>query len=613
MLRELDALSRRLRAQDVLVPEGYQPRTPTWIIEVEVDGKGRLVNDQPYRPQEIRPLLAPKQRRSGQIGPGNLKTDLLFDDARYVLGIADPGQERQAALAHDGFVALVERAHAETQDADVSADLGAILQFLKQPLDEAIRTKIQPRDLVTFVCRGDVFPFQEPAVRDFWAAYLATEYLVEAEAACGICGTFGRMLRTLPTGLSELGQGCQLTSFNQGAFRSYGRLQTTNAPLCYPCASRAIGALKHLLSDLRYHVWVARDDSRGARSQPLRNQVAVFWIKESAAIDAGGVEIDPQVALAAILRGDVEDRSAVQFSPAPELTQLGDLLRIPWTAHEAATLRDPAGFCLAILSANKARLVVREWISTSLDAVVGHLQAFMLASTITAPEGTAPRPFSIPVLLDAARPSSPNILRGLLRTAYLGTPPPEALLDAAVQRFRIPETLRPKQPGPKTHRDLHALAATIKLVLTHRKEGEAAMATLDERRAAPAYLCGRLLALLEEAQRRASSGRINASLVDRFYGAASATPGATLSQLLIRAQSSHLAKIRRENRGFIILDQALTDILGQLDRAGGFPRRLSIHEQGEFALGFYQQRAAFQAARPHHGASTQAPSTGGTP
>ena len=110
------------------------------------------------------------------------------------------------------------------------------------------------------------------------------------------------------------------------------------------------------------------------------------------------------------------------------------------------------------------------------------------------------------------------------------------------------------------------------------------MAELDKERKNPAYLSGRLLAVLEEAQKRASSYTLRRTLVDRFYGAASTTPAATFGVLLRLSTTAHLPKVGQE-------------ILSRLDEAGGFPRTLNLVGQAEFALGFYHQRAHFRANR----------------
>ena len=124
------------------------------------------------------------------------------------------------------------------------------------------------------------------------------------------------------------------------------------------------------------------------------------------------------------------------------------------------------------------------------------------------------------------------------------------------------------------------------------------MQRLDPYHIQPAYISGRLLALLEEIQRRAAGGKLNTTLVDRFYGVAATAPAATFGPLLKLAETAHLPKIRRENRGIGRMKEVLGEIMNRLDEAGGFPRTLSLQSQGEFALGFYHQRAALAYKEP---------------
>jgi CRISPR-associated protein Csd1 len=109
---------------------------------------------------------------------------------------------------------------------------------------------------------------------------------------------------------------------------------------------------------------------------------------------------------------------------------------------------------------------------------------------------------------------------------------------------------------------------------------------LDKQQTDPAYLCGRLLAVLARAQ--AQTTKPGAGVVDRFYGAASSTPAAVFGALLRSAQH-HLAK-----REASYLSRDIEEICAKL---GTFPRTLSLQEQGLFALGFYHQRQAFFSPR----------------
>lgn len=117
------------------------------------------------------------------------------------------------------------------------------------------------------------------------------------------------------------------------------------------------------------------------------------------------------------------------------------------------------------------------------------------------------------------------------------------------------------------------------------------MEKLDPSYGSSAYLCGRLLAVLEEAQLRASSFRLNRTIVDRFYGSASTAPAATFGGLVRLATTAHLPDVGKE------VNQLTETVLAQLDDVGGFPKTLTLTQQAEFALGFYHQRAAFRKGR----------------
>jgi CRISPR-associated protein Csd1 len=107
-----------------------------------------------------------------------------------------------------------------------------------------------------------------------------------------------------------------------------------------------------------------------------------------------------------------------------------------------------------------------------------------------------------------------------------------------------------------------------------------------------AYHCGRLLAELEATQ-RAAIGKINASLTDRYYGAASSNP-ATAFPPLMRGARAHLSKLRKNQAGTCnALEERIEEITSHLS---DFPKTLTMQHQGLFALGYYHQRAANRAA-----------------
>ena len=118
--------------------------------------------------------------------------------------------------------------------------------------------------------------------------------------------------------------------------------------------------------------------------------------------------------------------------------------------------------------------------------------------------------------------------------------------------------------------------------------------SLDNTNADPGYLLGRLFAVLERAQERANPG-INATIRDRFYGAASGTP-LVVFPLLIKLKNHHIAKL--ENKGEAVnLEKQIGEIMVKLDATKAFPGHLDLQQQGRFAVGYYHQRQDFFTRR----------------
>lgn len=102
----------------------------------------------------------------------------------------------------------------------------------------------------------------------------------------------------------------------------------------------------------------------------------------------------------------------------------------------------------------------------------------------------------------------------------------------------------------------------------------------------PAYHCGRALALFARLQ-RAALGDVNAGVVQRYYTAASQTPGLVLGRLTANAKN-HLGKLDSSEA-----EKYEGELAGIMSCIGDFvPRTLTLEEQSLFALGYYQQLAA---------------------
>ena len=571
MLYELIELAAKLQREKKLPPISYKPKSINWIID--------LGGDQPYlkgpfRRGEYRLVEAPFRLRQGKVTEENIKPYLLADDGRYVLGIPEsPEKADEAELMHKGYVRLIEEAYEKTK----LKELKKVLDFLYSPMKNAFREQIGAKDIVTFQDDEESLIFEKREIQTFWAEYLASDLLSDDECDCSVCGKRSAYVRYLPNPVQLFGQSCQLTSFNNPSFESMGKTQTNNVPVCFGCATLVVDTLNYLIREDQHHTSLYISDRN-----ILQSQMAIYWVDDQ--IEGRGcIQLDEKL-FASPIEQWLFDEETNQRTPPPELKQLEELLALPKTGREQALHLDKTFFHMAVLSANKARLVIREWIHTSISQLLMHLERYVAAVRIVQPTGEKGYLLPLGVLIRAVD-MSPGLVRQCLRMIYQGALPPAELLPLALQRFRSLKVLS----DPKETWRYHSSASLIKLVLTYGKEEANTMQSLNNHCLQPAYICGRLLAVLEEIQRRASGYRIGSTIVDRFYGAASTAPALTFGSLLRLSTTAHLPKVSVE------LGRLLEEVMKQLDEAGGFPTIFNLREQAEFALGFYHQRAEFRS------------------
>ncbi|NPV58449.1 MAG: type I-C CRISPR-associated protein Cas8c/Csd1 [Actinobacteria bacterium] len=588
MLAALRQLADRLETEGILLPPNYKLRQPVWHFNFTEGDISFLDRSGPYKKGDysagIKEICAPDCQRSGK----DPQPFLLVDQARYVFGIADRGKEEDSKRRHQDYLDLLKRAVEKTGDPSFEA----IYHFLTSLVSNipGILEKIKPEEIVAFKI-GENNPCLNPAIIEFWNSHLEEDASART-AVCLVCGNEQPILRKLPREIVVLGQKCVISSFNDSAYLSYGKQQTENAPMCFTCANKIISSLDYLTKSPKAEIH--RRIIMNNPKRPIHNQLAVFWLKERQeinSINSSGRNISIEELLGVALTSEPTSE------PPASLSQLESLLEIPWTGSTTPLGLPENRFYLALLSANKARLVLRTWIDASLGEIKENLGRYIKSLKIVDPYGGRVKAFSIPELIEALDVEDPSIVGKLIRTAFMGLPPPFSLLSEALRSIHNPSVFNSIKQ--KDIFRLHAVMASLKHSLLYRKGEEEMklMETLDPERNRIAYLCGRLLAILEEAQRRASGTKLNRTLVDSFYASASSSPSSYLGLLLNRSHTSHLSKIRKDGKDYTGLTKLLEDVLSRIDNEGGFPARLDPREQAEFALGFYHQRADFRAKR----------------
>lgn len=565
--------------------------------------------------------------RSGTPAVDNLKPYLLADKAMYSLAVPGKGGKERADLVHGGFMDMLRRSFQQTSNKDARSVYNFLSKELKtDKVQKQIKSNgIKADDWIAFRTDPKEYFYDDDQTANAWEKYLEEE-CTSVDAECCICGRKKKTLRIYPWQISFFGYSCPISSFNAESFESFGQSQTSNSPTCFDCAGTATQILQNLINNERYHAVLSKDEAKGAGKIPLKNQMAVFWTKDEfapAQVDET-ITIDFEELQKTILEAPVVEEN---LNPPPHEEQLRRLCKYAWTPRMVFREIQDNAFYLAVISPNKSRLVLREWVEVSLVNLLRNVGRYADALTIVSPDGQKAWAPPIPVIFEALKPvktllsrrdddvfipqkQDVSILLGLLRCCYIGALPPQSLLERAVMRFRVfgkePETLKQKL---RLEARRMALAAAMKLVLVYpclkeaEKKGKETyekevkrMEQLDENEGRQSYLCGQLLAILEEIQNQhAYPKRLNTTLVDRFYGTASTAPQSVFGSLLSMATKAHMPKLRKKRfKRHDELEILLENLNEKIMAAHGFPKILNMREQAEFALGFYAQRAKFR-------------------
>ncbi len=563
----------------------------------------------------------------------------LADEASYALGkdTDDKGKkDDRASDKHASFVALLEKIQAtESVGENLREATGQILKAIRQGwLEKDARyNDINSKDWVAFeLSYGPLAGkrlFTLPEARAFWVAEAQERIAVRDSAnnivmgECAVCGQNKPLIGRIPVGVKLISKPGPLHSLNASAFVS-GRTDTKgHNNLCYECGDTASRAFNALASDKEHRRIIVMDKSVGGKVKldSLRNQVALFWIEKGSQplpqtdfdfFSVMGDLMKPVSASNDDLEEDSEEKPKTKAKkgkqadvdvPRPQatLSQLSNFLNIRYQATNYMTNLDGAKFALAIFSPNVGRTALRQWLYKDLDKVIPNARLYLNATKINSSWGETGEPQSINALMEAIDSKNPNLTRDLISTAYEGTLPPQEMQAAAVRRF---VTLMVKGQQDKQlaewqrQRHLHSLAAALKLSLFYKairesEGGQTYMTGVEKLHNDAAYLCGRMLAILEEAQQvytyRQYKKRLKTTGVQRSFGSASATPFVVLTNLLKLATKAHMPKAGK------YLNTELEQLVAQITAQGGYPNSLDIAGQGRLGLGYWHQRGEIRA------------------
>lgn len=568
ILQELYSYYQRINddPESGVAPPGYSPQNISWALVLDSDGNLVQV-------QDIRDTTGKKPRPvsmmvpEGVIRAVNIAANFLWDNTGYVLGADDKGKPERSQKTFEAFRAWQH----EIGDGVDDEGMRAVLRFLDawDPADAPSLEgweEIVGTNLVFRLVDERRNIHDRPLVRNAWINAWASGANDRGdeppqEQVCLITGkraTVARLHNKIKGVRDAQTMGAAIVSFNLDTFTSYGKEQSYNAPVGPYAAFAYTTALNHLL----------RFESR--QKIQIADATTVFWAERTTPVES--------------FLGFVMDPRESNLSEEETATTVGTYLQSVRSGKQPEGIDESIRFHILGLAPNASRLAVRFWHSgtvADLDSALG--QHFRDLEIVREYDNELEFPGIWHLLIETAPQHKsenikPTLAGAMTRSILTGAAYPSYILAALVDRIRADGKLG------------YYRAALIKAVLTRNARIQSkpmeVTKVLNESSTNVAYRLGRLFAVLEKAQTEAIPGA-NATIKDRFYSAASATPGVVFAQLL-RMNQHHLAKLDEGPK--VYKEKLVQEIVDGIDH---FPSHLSLEDQGMFALGYYHQRKAF--------------------
>lgn len=550
-----------------MAPPGFEWKEIPYVIVLKPDGTPVNINstyEGEGKKRRAKKFLIPQavKKTSG------IASNLLWDNPEYVLGVALKGKPERVTEQHESFKRKIDSL-GELDDEGLTA----VRQFLNiadksvmlQDYGQTWQHLIDEAGNVTFQLAGDTCVIPERSKVKSAIFDMMSSNVQGSKSICLVTGQAEEFERLHPAIKGVYGAqtaGANIVSFNLEAFKSFGKEQGANAPIGKNAVNAYTKALNHLLSK----------DSK--QRMQVGDASTVFWAEK---------------------KSDFEQQLPDLFGEPPKddpdrgVKAVESLYRSIENGSYLSKNNDKNRFYVLGLSPNASRIAIRFWI---VDTVLGmaekirqHFEDIQICHGPKEKETLSIfRLLVSTAALGKSENITPNLAGETMRAILQGLPYPHTLLQASIRRIRA------------EHEVTYPRAALIKACInrsTRFKNSnikEELKMSLDENNTNIGYRLGRLFATLEKIQQEANPG-INATIRDRFYGAASGTPSTVFGNLM-RLKNHHLAKLENVGRK-IFFEKLISQIIDGVSAEISFPSHLVLEDQGRFAIGYYHQVQKF--------------------
>lgn len=403
----------------------------------------------------------------------------------------------------------------------------------------------------------------EPVFAKKWNMYYEKQKAEAKDAYFAQCAVSGeerplaRIHSKIKGVYGGLATGSVLIGYNNPSENSYGNEQSYNSGISEEMMKKYTEALNYLLASQKH-------------KHMLEDMTMVFWAMDT--------EDKCEDLFSQLLFGESDTLNAEQTEEMLK-KMMEDAREGKITAKRLENLStvDPSvDFYMLGLKPNSSRLSVKFIIRKKYADVLWNIARFQQEIQVVQEQKPVPLWMIEKELISPKSKNdkvNPALMAGLLNAVVYGGKYPVALFENTLRRIRIDRNINRIRCG------------IVKAYLNRNDKKEEITVGLNEENKSPAYLCGRLFAVLEQLQKDAAGTELNRTIKDAYFASASVKP-ALIFPKLIRLSQNHLKKIKNANYRYKY-NERIQKIIELLD--GKFPEMLRRTEQGEFFVGYYQQ------------------------
>lgn len=411
------------------------------------------------------------------------------------------------------------------------------------------------------------------------AAAKAEEEAAESDDGIMMCPIEGERLRAARIHEKIKGikggnsAGAGLVNFNSSAFESYGKSQSMNSGISEKAMKKYTSSLNKLLADPMHHIY--SDDMT----------VVFFAMKHD-----DKAECD-------LFNGYLNSSNGVtEDSTKADVKAVSENIYYKGQTGNAQALDDDVDngvdFFVAGFTPNGSRICQKFMVRNKFGKIIDNVKQHQQDMAICGSNGEIPlwRINKELVSPNSANAISPALQSDIFQAILNGTNYPYTLLETVVRRV-----CTDSDTDSNNKIKINEVRAGLIKAFINRKaringDKEEITMTLNPENTNPAYLCGRLFAVLEKIQLEATDVKLNRTIKDAYFSSASSRP-ALIMPRLIDLSNYHLRKLK-EGRA-IYFSKLINEIMGKIKDS--LPTNLSIMEKGKFQLGYFQQNKDFFA------------------